>query len=270
MSEFWKRLLSGVVYIAIVVGTIVSYPQPWFYALVGVLAFLAAREFHALTQSRASTTYLSAIAASAMCIMSYMLTCGNLYGGCWLIAAYLSLLIYLIVSELFNQDGNAISNWGKILGSQVMIAFPFALMNVVIKENQWLMLALFVLVWTNDTCAYCVGSLMSKRKGGNHQMAPRISPKKSWEGLIGGLVFTVIAGALFSIWVDQWSLWQWMLIGLLVGIAGTLGDLVESQMKRTIGVKDSGHFMPGHGGVLDRFDSMLLVVPVIVVIILIM
>lgn len=270
MNEFWKRLLSGVVYIGIVIGSLVAYPQPWFNTIVGILAFLAVREFHTLVHSRPRQMYLSAIAASVMCITSYMIVSGNLYGAAWASAAYLSILICTLVSEVFETSENAIDNWGRVLGSQVMIGLPFTLMNVIVERNQWLMLALFVIVWTNDTGAYCVGSLLSKRKGGNHKMAPRVSPGKSWEGLIGGLLFAVIAGGIFSIWVDQWSLWQWMLMGLMIGIAATMGDLTESLMKRTIGVKDSGRFMPGHGGVLDRFDSMLLVVPVVFIIILIM
>ena len=151
-----------------------------------------------------------------------------------------------------------------------MIALPFALMSGVVFYHKWLMLALFILIWVNDSGAYIVGSLMSKRKGGNHKMFPRVSPAKSWEGLIGGFVFDLIAGYVFfrvgwtaSLGLTAYPLLDSLLFALVVGVFGTLGDLMESLMKRTVGVKDSGRFMPGHGGVLDRFDSLLLAVPVV-------
>ena len=122
----------------------------------------------------------------------------------------------------------------------------------------------------NDSGAYIVGSLMAKRKSGNHKMFPRVSPAKSWEGLIGGFIFDLISGYIFylvgwtsTIGLTAYPLFDSLLFALAVGVFGTLGDLMESLMKRTIGVKDSGKFMPGHGGVLDRFDSLLLAVPVV-------
>ena len=133
-----------------------------------------------------------------------------------------------------------------------------------------LLLALFVLIWVNDTGAYCVGSLTAKRPQGNHKMAPHVSPKKSWEGLIGGVVFTLAAAMVLYRygWFDGlraehngWSLA--LLFGLLTSVFGTLGDLMESLFKRSIGVKDSGRFLPGHGGVLDRFDSILFTAPAV-------
>ena len=146
-----------------------------------------------------------------------------------------------------------------------MIALPFALMNGVMMHSRWLMLALFILIWVNDSGAYIVGSLMAKRKGGNHKMFPRVSPAKSWEGLIGGFIFDLIAGYVFFLvgWTTNMGLANSLLFALIVGVFGTLGDLMESLFKRTLGVKDSGKLMPGHGGALDRFDSLLLAVPVV-------
>lgn len=107
------------------------------------------------------------------------------------------------------------------------------------------------------------GSLTAKRPSGNHKMFPRVSPAKSWEGLFGGIFFALIAGIVY--WQVGWFLyaWQALVFALLIAVFGTLGDLMESLMKRTIGVKDSGRFLPGHGGVLDRFDSILLATPVV-------
>jgi phosphatidate cytidylyltransferase len=136
--------------------------------------------------------------------------------------------------------------------------------------NKWLLLALFVLIWVNDTGAYCVGSLTAKRKNGNHKMTPHISPKKSWEGPFGGVLFTLLASfILYRLgWFDAIALkkigvFGALLFGILVSAFGTMGDLMESLMKRSLGVKDSGVFLPGHGGILDRFDSVLLAAPVL-------
>jgi phosphatidate cytidylyltransferase len=131
-------------------------------------------------------------------------------------------------------------------------------------------LALFIIIWLNDSGAYIVGSLMAKRKKGNHKMFPRVSPAKSWEGLIGGFIFDLVAGYVFyqigwttGLTLTAYPLLNSLLFALTIGIFGTLGDLIESLFKRTLGVKDSGKFLPGHGGVLDRFDSLLLAVPVV-------
>ena len=194
----------------------------------------------------------------------------------WLMPLLLALYVIIVgatlISELFRKAADPVKNWGDFLVSQVMIALPFALMNGVMMLSPWLLLALFVLIWLNDSGAYCVGSLLSKRKGGNHKMFPRVSPNKSWEGLIGGAVVAVAVGCLLTCfsWFNALPglcgcrFVSPMLFSLIVVVFGTLGDLMESLLKRTIGVKDSGKFMPGHGGVLDRFDSILLATPAIV------
>ena len=151
------------------------------------------------------------------------------------------------------------------------IALPFSLLNVLaftatpnghISFNTLLPLSVFVFLWVNDTGAYCVGSLL-----GRHKLFPRISPGKSWEGCIGGAVFVLAAAYLIGEYIDMGILntLQWLGLGLVVVVFGTWGDLVESLFKRTLGIKDSGNILPGHGGMLDRFDSSLLAIPAAVV-----
>ena len=129
----------------------------------------------------------------------------------------------------------------------------------------WLVLMMFVMIWLNDTGAYCVGSLF-----GRHRLCERLSPKKSWEGFWGGMAFCIIAGAVCCFINNGWSmasegcaisLVKWVGLGMLVSLMSTWGDLFESLIKRSLGVKDSGHLIPGHGGILDRIDSLLLVAP---------
>jgi phosphatidate cytidylyltransferase len=126
-----------------------------------------------------------------------------------------------------------------------------------------IVIGFFALIWANDTGAYLAGITF-----GRHKLFERISPKKSWEGFIGGVIFAALLGWLFSEWLGGVSGVQWVVIALIVSVVGTYGDLVESMLKRSVGVKDSGNIMPGHGGFLDRFDSALLAFPVVYLFIL--
>lgn len=184
---------------------------------------------------------------------------------------YLLTIIYLFVSELYTKNKNAVHDLSYTMLGQMYIALPLSMINVLafrtatdgnIHFYYLLPLSVFIFLWTSDTGAYCVGSLFGK-----HKLFPRISPAKSWEGSIGGGVLVLVAAFLVSI-LDQsygnlsgLNTLQWLGLGLVVTISGTWGDLVESLIKRTLGIKDSGTILPGHGGMLDRFDSSLLAIP---------
>ena len=186
---------------------------------------------------------------------------------------YLVTVIYLIISELYTKAPNPINNWAYTMLSQMYIALPYSMINVLafqsnaegeVSFNYLLPLSLFIFLWVNDTGAYCCGSLF-----GRHKLFPRVSPGKSWEGSIGGAVFVVIAAAVIGYLVGGmqggYSIPVWIGLGLTVVVFGTLGDLVESLFKRTLGIKDSGSILPGHGGMLDRFDSSLMAIPAAVI-----
>jgi phosphatidate cytidylyltransferase len=141
------------------------------------------------------------------------------------------------------------------------IALSFGLLINMRLEKSWhdfplLPLGLIICIWINDTMAYIVGSLVGRTK-----FFPSISPKKTWEGTIGGIILTMVAAALFGYYTQYYTVTDWVIIAGLASIAGTAGDLLESKLKRMAHVKDSGHIMPGHGGFLDRFDSLLLATP---------
>ena len=171
------------------------------------------------------------------------------------------LLIFLLFSvELFLGSHQPFTNLGHYLLGVVYLGIPFALL---ISLSYWQdhyaplrVLGLLLLTWTNDTMAYLVGS-----KIGKTPFFPRISPNKTWEGTLGGVVCTFLVAALFSNWIPAFTFYQWMVLAAVVAIFGTLGDLVESMLKRSIQVKDSGSILPGHGGFLDRFDSFVYVLP---------
>ena len=276
MNNFITRTLSAIVYAGVVVASILVQPECFgnhmllFGVVFMIVSTLAIREFHSLVGgSDVKIQSYAMIANSLLFYTLYFLFYGDMI---WrpMLFAYVAILLLAMIVHLFREKVNAVESWGNLCAGQLMIALPFALMSGVVLYNKWLMFALFILIWVNDSGAYIVGSLMSKRKGGNHKMFPRVSPAKSWEGLIGGFVFDLIAGYIFYLvgWTTTMGLTAYplldsLLFALVVGVFGTLGDLMESLMKRTIGVKDSGKFMPGHGGVLDRFDSLLLAVPVV-------
>ena len=188
---------------------------------------------------------------------------------------YLLTLIYLFISELYAKTENAINDWAYTMLGQMYIALPFSTINVLafnatpdgnITFNHLIPLCVFIFLWANDTGAYCTGSLL-----GRHKLFPRISPGKSWEGSIGGAVIVMAVAygiGSYESGLDTQtglSVIQWIGLGLVVVVFGTWGDLVESLFKRTLGIKDSGNILPGHGGMLDRFDSSLMAMPAAVV-----
>ena len=188
---------------------------------------------------------------------------------------YLLTILYLFISELYTGNKDAINDWAYTMLSQLYIALPFSMINVLsfetsafdgqIHYDMLLSLSIFIFLWTNDTGAYCSGSLFGK-----HKLFPRISPAKSWEGSIGGGIFVLIAAGIIGYIANdgeahRLSILGWEGLGLVVVFFGTWGDLVESLFKRTLGVKDSGNILPGHGGMLDRFDSSLMAIPAAVI-----
>ena len=269
MNNFLTRTLSAIVYAGLVIGSILVQPVCFgghpllFGVLFMIVSTLAVREFHALVGSDIKTMTYSMMSNVLLFSMLYFLFYGDII---WrgLLVAYVAVMLLALITHLFRPQVQPIQSWGNLCASQLMVALPFALMNGIMMHNQWMMLALFILLWVNDSGAYIVGSLTAKRKGGNHKMFPRVSPAKSWEGLIGGFVFDLVAGYVFFRigWMGDMSLMDSLFFALAGGVFGTLGDLMESLFKRTLGVKDSGKFMPGHGGVLDRFDSLMLAIPV--------
>lgn len=276
MNNFITRTLSALVYAGVVIASLLVQPECFgnhmllFGVVFMMVSTLAVREFHKLVGGSDVKIQSYAMMANVLLFCTlYFFFYGDLV---WrpLLFAYVAILILTMILHLFREKVNAIQSWGNLCAGQLMIALPFALMSGIALYDKWLLFALFILIWVNDSGAYIVGSLMAKRKGGNHKMFPRVSPAKSWEGLVGGFIFDLIAGYIFYLvgWTSMIGLTAYplldsLLFALAIGIFGTLGDLMESLMKRTIGVKDSGTFMPGHGGVLDRFDSLLLAVPVV-------
>ena len=274
MKNFIIRTITGVIFVAAIVA---SFLRPEAMVLLfSIVTGLTIWEFTGLVNERENVTINRFICTVAGVYFFFAMTyfCSDLYGGVAksvVFIPYLITIIYLLIAELYLKQDDPIQDWAYTMLSQMYIALPFSMLNVlafttdssgVVVFNTLLPLSVFVFLWMNDTGAYCVGSLI-----GRHKLFPRISPGKSWEGSIGGAVVVLAVAAAISIYIDDvmLTLPQWLGLGLVVVVFGTWGDLVESLFKRTLGIKDSGSILPGHGGMLDRFDSSLLAIPAAVV-----
>lgn len=277
MKNLIIRAITGAVFVAIMVVGI-SFRPDVMILLFAAITGLTIWEFTGLV-NQSENVAVNRFISTAAGIYFFLAVAGYCSGLTPLAAfvPYLLTVVYLLVSELYLKQTNPINNWAYTMLSQMYIALPFSMINVLAFRStpdgnvtfEWLLpLSLFIFLWTNDTGAYCSGSLL-----GRHKLFPRISPGKSWEGSIGGAVFVMIAAAIiYFLNVGQTDglvagmpLWQWLGLGLVVVVFGTWGDLVESLFKRTLGIKDSGNILPGHGGMLDRFDSSLMAIPAAVV-----
>lgn len=256
-----QRTFSGLIFITIVIGSILWHPYA-FAAAFFVATFLGLHEFYKMTykpQTIEINVYVGTLGGMILFANAFL----HAYGlaSQMIYTTYAFYLLIVFISELFRKKANPINNWAYYFLGQIYVALPFALLNYIIfiqGYQPWLLLALFITLWVNDTGAYVTGMLFGK-----HKMFERVSPKKTWEGFAGGAVFALISGYVLSRFIPDICLWQWLVFSELVVIFGTLGDLSESLLKRTENVKDAGKLIPGHGGILDRFDSMLLAAPVI-------
>ncbi len=183
-----------------------------------------------------------------------------------IISLCLVLISIFMITELFRKQKRPITNISYSIFGILYVVVPFALLNYInldgtgVNRSPLVLVAFFASLWANDTGAYLTG-----RSIGRTKLFERISPNKTWEGFIGGLFFCILAGFIFSIFDPYLSMVQWMIFSLIIGVFGTLGDLVESMIKRNYNIKDSGTILPGHGGVLDRFDGIFIACPMIIV-----
>ena len=277
MKNLITRSITGVIFVAAVV-TCFLRPEAMIF-LFALVTGLTVWEYTGIVnnlENVAVNRFLSTVAAVYFFLAMAGFCSGIVPSAVFI--PYLLTVVYMFISELYTKAPNPINNWAYIMLSQMYIVLPFSMINVLafrgagdaVIYNYLLPLSIFIFLWTNDTGAYLSGSLFGK-----HKLFPRVSPGKSWEGSIGGGIL-VLAVAAFLGWYENsgihegavelaMSIPQWMGLGLVVVFFGTWGDLVESLFKRTIGIKDSGNILPGHGGMLDRFDSSLMAIPAAVV-----
>jgi phosphatidate cytidylyltransferase len=276
-----QRLITGTIFVVVLVGAIMwsMWSMALLFATITVLGIL---EFYKLAEKAGARPqkFMGVLLGLSIFAFSFLVSAeirvfflhrerfiGLAFGA---LAFLIPFVLFFI--ELFRKTDTAFTNIGYTLLGCLYVAVPFSLWNfatissshneqlVYETHYHWhLLLGFFILMWTSDSMAYVCGRLFGK-----HKLFERISPKKTWEGFIGGTVFAIGAGYLLSFFYRELSPVQWMFTAGVVAVTGMLGDLVESMFKRNIGVKDSGNILPGHGGILDRFDAALLASPFVV------
>ena len=277
-KNFITRTITSIVFVVVLVGCILWHPLAY-AVLFGAITAMTAWEFCTIV-NRHADLQVNKLITTISCVYLFLAVMGyNLnMAGSEAFIPYLVSIIYLMVSELYFDNKNSIYNWAFAMMCQMYVAIPFASINALAfiavpmdygqyesVYNPVLVLSVFIFLWCNDAGAYCVGSLLGK-----HKLFPRISPAKSWEGSIGGGIIAILASLLIACYdptgaLGDVSYIKWAGLAATVVIFGTWGDLVESMLKRKLGIKDSGHILPGHGGMLDRFDSSILAFPAAVV-----
>ncbi len=275
MKNLIVRALTGAVYVILLVGCTVYSPVTFFF-FFSLVSAAAVWEFSSLMNRHQGAFIPAPINSMSAVVLAagVWLQCMGAPTAMQMMALYGLLMLYMLISQLYRRTSNPLREWTMVFASQMYVAVPFALMPLLCISNDatgdslaynWIYpLALFVFIWTNDTGAYLSGFALHKFFPA--KLFPSISPKKTWVGSIGGALFTVLASVAVYYWMPgTMPLYRWIGFALVVVLFGTWGDLVESQLKRQLGIKDSGKILPGHGGMLDRFDSSLLAIPASVI-----
>lgn len=263
MSNFSKRVVSGFLFVVILTGCIFVHPI-CFFVLFLAINIIGLLEF----------SHMAKVIHVKINLPMYLI-CGCAFFTAGFLDNYIGFrdgYLYFFITtfifsicELYRKKTHAFQNLAFGIYALFYITLPFVLLVYLpyISTGEWhpeIIFFPFLLVWFNDTFAYLFGSQL-----GRHKLFPRISPKKSWEGAIGGGVTTIAAGLVIAPYIDGLSIVDTTAISVIVVVFGILGDLIESMFKRCIEIKDSGHIMPGHGGVLDRLDSIIFAIPAIFV-----
>lgn len=266
MKNFIKRSLSGIVFIAIVIGSILLGVHV-FASVFLVITIIGLHEYAKFSNDtfQHQSTKLTFLFSGILLYILIGLVHLEYLPIFW-ITLFIPILIIPVILVLLSDYKNPLASISNMVFGLIYIAIPFALlisfhkMNSAFSEFPELIIGFFVILWFNDVFAYIIGSLIGKTK-----LYEKISPNKTWEGTIGGIILSMCAAFGLSLFFSSIGLTDWLVIGLLISIFATLGDLVESMFKRHANLKDSGNIMPGHGGVLDRFDGLLLAAPVVYV-----
>lgn len=266
MNNFFTRTLTALFFVIAIVGSALL-GQTVFSFLLLIIVVLGLHEFISLISTENIEPAMWPTLIAGVIIYSTFATHAmGLIDTPGLFAIFPAVFM-LFILELWRNKANPFTNIALSLTAIIYIALPLGLMMyffdpVVVSgpSHYGIVLGFLVILWLNDTGAYLVGSVIGK-----HKLFERISPGKTWEGSIGGALSALATAWGLSLIFRQLDGSQWMILAIIVVISGTLGDLVESMLKRSLGIKDSGNIFPGHGGILDRFDAVLLSVPFVFV-----
>ena len=266
MNSTVKRSIFGVLFLAVMLGGLLFYDF-LYTILFAFITFVMLKEFYHMTMGEA---YKQVQSSAIVDGVIFFLAANSYFSGGFSLTALVGiglLILFLLMAEsIFRYKENSdFLKTGYIYAGLLYIGLPLALSNAVVFRNGTfsglLMVAFFCIIWASDVGAYCFGMLFGQ-KSWSKKMCPAISPKKSWAGFWGGLLMAMLAGAILY-WTGLFAfpLWHCLIVSALMHGTGVLGDLFESLWKRSTGIKDSGNILPGHGGLLDRFDSALFAIP---------
>lgn len=261
-----KRAVTGLFFVLVMVGGIL-FSSYSFLALFSIIMLLSLREFYSLINKHLNTginVWLNAIIGVCFFGVVTGIQLSLIPFSLLYLSPFLLYFLFLFTRELYNVKTAPLKNLAFTVLGHFYITLPFTLLTLLafypidgdVSYKWYMVLPIFIFIWVNDSGAYLVGSQIGKRR-----LFERISPKKSWEGFWGGVVFATLSAALFGYFVPVMPVYMWMGLAFFVSIAGVYGDLSESMIKRILGVKDSGNILPGHGGMLDRFDAILFAIP---------
>ena len=272
MTNFFRRTVTGAFIVIFILGGLWLHPVS-FFIVVAVMLAGTQHEYYLMVRGTGARPQMvtGIISGLILYVTSTLIAAGWLPMKGFLVL--IPVMATVMTIELFRKAEKPFDSLAHTLFSILYTAvplsmFPFAafgrtgieplLQMEGVSFSPGLLTGFFLLLWTNDTGAYLVGSAL-----GRHPLFERISPRKSWEGFAGGVVLTLIVAQLLPGWFGVTGTAGWMIIALIVSVAGTIGDLLESMLKRSLGLKDSGTVMPGHGGFLDRFDSVVVAFPLV-------
>ncbi len=264
MKNLITRTLTGIVFILVLGAAILFHPIT-FFALFAIIAAIGMIEFYKLLEnSQVKVNVLLGLITGMLC---FGITCFYALGyvsSLWFLLV-IPLVTLIMINELYRNNDNPFHNIAFTILGILYVVTPFSLLVLCGFPERTeqgyeptIVLGFFFLLWSSDTGAYVVGMTLGK-----HPLFPRISPKKSWEGLIGGFIFTMFVALIIAQYYKSIKIADWLIIAVIICVFGIWGDLVESLLKRSLQVKDSGDLLPGHGGILDRFDSVIFSAPLV-------
>ncbi len=262
MKTIITRTISGLVFIILIIGSIFLGPFTFGFVFL-VFLVLGLLEMLNMIKSAGYKPATAQVLITAILLYDIVLLyIWNYIPAKWLIVS-VPVIFLIFIFELYRKSKTPFQNIGMGIFAIIYVAVPFALMNFFFYPDmdtsipvKGVLVGFFFIIWVNDTFAYLTGMAIGK-----HKLFERISPKKTIEGTLGGFVFGLVAAYVLSLIFNELSLYEWLGLAAVIIIFGTFGDLVESMFKRSINIKDSGNIMPGHGGILDRFDSILMASP---------
>ena len=267
MSNLLQRSITGTLIVLVLISCIYM-GKYYITGLFSIITILGLKEFYTL----AETEEVKPLKLPGIIVGAITFIAATLYVHELITIKYLLILLpmvfFLFCIELLNKESNPLENISATIMGIVYLCIPMTLLSsftyppLLVNEatineyNPHILLGFFYLLWVNDSGAYVVGSLIGK-----HKLNERVSPKKTWEGTIGGGLFCIGTAYLISLYYNELNLIQWSIMAIIISSMGTLGDLVQSMFKRSTNIKDSGTLLPGHGGILDRFDGVLISSP---------